>query len=392
MDPLFLEAATRLDVPSIQQWKQDGGKVIGYTCSFVPVELFYAAGILPIRLRGLHATSMEIADAYYGPFVCSFPKAVLQLAGIGRYNFLDGVLITNGCDTMRRLDECWRKMGQDIKGVTPGWFHFLDVPHKPIGHAMDWFVNQLHRLISALEKEYDVTINQDKLVQAIRAQNRIRALLWELETLRRSDTLKVAGTEAYAAIVAGTALPGNLYEKHLADLVAEIPTRQTTLGSTKKRLFLSGSVCDDFELIQLIEQSHAVVTGENVCFGVRSPQDKVDESKEPVTALAEKYLSGSVCPRMMGWYRDRADGLLERIHSQKADGVIMQNIRFCDMHGTANGLFERDLEKNGIPALRIEREYGPLVDCGRLRMRVDAFIEQLSVVRKEACCQPPNGQ
>jgi benzoyl-CoA reductase/2-hydroxyglutaryl-CoA dehydratase subunit BcrC/BadD/HgdB len=126
------------------------------------------------------------------------------------------------------------------------------------------------------------------------------------------------------------------------------------------------------------------VTGENVCFGVRSSQDQVDESKEPVTALAEKYLSGSVCPRMMGWYRDRADGLLERIHSQKADGVIMQNIRFCDMHGTANGLFERDLEKNGVPALRIEREYGPLVDCGRLRMRVDAFIEQLSVVRKGA--------
>ena len=70
--------------------------------------------------------------------------------------------------------------------------------------------------------------------------------------------------------------------------------------------------------------------------------------------------------------------LINRIKGLKADGVIMQNIRFCDLHGSENGLFERDLEKHGLPALRIEREYGPLVDRGRLKMRVDAFIEQLA--------------
>ena len=70
--------------------------------------------------------------------------------------------------------------------------------------------------------------------------------------------------------------------------------------------------------------------------------------------------------------------LMQRIKRLKVDGVILQNIRFCDLHGSENGLFERDLEKNGLPALRIEREYGPLVDRGRLKMRVDAFIEQLT--------------
>ena len=51
MKKVFTEAATRLDIPSIEKWKEDGGRVIGYTCSFIPVELFYAAGILPVRLR-----------------------------------------------------------------------------------------------------------------------------------------------------------------------------------------------------------------------------------------------------------------------------------------------------------------------------------------------------
>lgn len=383
MKKVFLEAATRLDIPSIEKWKEAGGKVVGYTCSFIPVELFYAAGILPVRLRGINATSMEIADAYYGPFVCSFPKALLQLAGSGRYAFLDGVVISNGCDTMRRLDDCWRKMGQDMKGSAPPWFHYVDVPHKPDGHALDWYVNQIKKMIAAVEKQFDVTITKKMLQQAVREQNQIRKLLWKLEKLRQDDCLKVTGAEAYTAIIAGTIMPRDSYAGHLSDLISDIRTRTTDVAANRKRLFLSGSVCDDFDLISLIEESDAVVAGENVCFGVRTEEDMVDETMDPVAALAAKYLSGSVCPRMLGWYRERSAMLMHRIKHLKVDGVIMQNIRFCDLHGSENGLFERDLEKSGLPALRIEREYGPLVDRGRLKMRVDAFIEQLASQTRE---------
>jgi len=378
MTKVFTEAATRLDIPSIQKWKEGGGQVVGYTCSFIPVELFYAAGILPVRLRGINATSMEIADAYYGPFVCSFPKALLQLAGNGRYAFLDGVVISNGCDTMRRLDDCWRKMGQDMQGVAPPWFHYVDVPHKPADHARDWYVNQIKKMMAAVEKQFHVTITEEALRQAVKKQNAVRRLLWELEKLRQADDLKVTGAEAYAAIIAGTVMPRDNYAVHLADLIDDIRTRKADVAANRKRLFLSGSVCDDFDLISLIEESDAVIAGENVCFGVRTAEDYVDETGDPVKALAAKYLSGSVCPRMLGWYRERAALLMNRIQRLKVDGVIMQNIRFCDLHGSENGLFERDLEKNGLPALRIEREYGPLVDRGRLKMRVDAFIEQLA--------------
>jgi len=378
MNKVFLEAATTLGLPALEKWKAAGGKVVGYTCSFTPVELFYAAGILPVRLRGINATGMEMADAYYGPFVCSFPKAILQLAGSGRYAFLDGVVISNGCDTMRRLDDCWRKMGQDMEGTAPPWFHYVDVPHKPDGHARDWYINQIKKMMAAVEEQFDVTITGSALQTAVREQNKVRRLLWELERLRQADRLKVTGSEAYAAIVAGTVMHRDSYAAHLADLIDDIRSRTADVSTRRKRLFLSGSVCDDFELIRLIEESDAVVAGESVCFGVRTGADTVDESGDPVKALADKYLSGSVCPRMMGWYRERAAMLVQRIKALQVDGVILQNIRFCDLHGSENGLFERDLEKSGLPALRIEREYGPLVDRGRLKMRVDAFIEQLA--------------
>ncbi len=373
----FLEAATQIEVESVLKWKENGGKIVGYTCSFMPVEPFYAAGILPIRLRGITAGSMEISDSYYGPFVCSFPKALLQLAGTGHYHFLDGVVISNGCDTLRRLDDCWRKMGEDIKGSAPPWFHYFDVPHKPDGHAFDWYKNQVKKLITAIEKQFDVEITESKLKDAIKNQNQVRKLLWELEKLRREDFVRISGTEAYAAIIAGTVMPVNKYKESLSELIEDIRARKTDIGKDKKKLFIGGSVCDDFELVSLIEKSDAVVVGENVCFGVRNDNDIVDETEEPLAAITAKYLSGSVCPRMMGWYKERSGMIIEKVKQTNADGIILQNIRFCDLHGSENGLLERDLDINGIPSLRIEREHGPLTETARLKMRVDAFVEQL---------------
>jgi len=232
MKDIFFEAATTIEIETVQKWKESGGKIVGYTCSFMPVEPFYAAGILPIRLRGISAGSMEISDAYYGPFVCSFPKAILQLAGTGNYHFLDGAVISNGCDTLRRLDDCWRKMGEDIDGSAPPWFHYFDVPHKPDGHAFDWYKNQVKKLIKAIENQFDVEITDEKLKAAIKNQNNVRKLLWDLEKLRREDPVKISG--ASVMILSLSLLSNSLIRLSLAKmsvLVSEM--RMISLAKTR---------------------------------------------------------------------------------------------------------------------------------------------------------------
>lgn len=377
MGMTLYEAATQTDIASVQDWKEKGGKVVGYTCSFLPVEVFYAAEILPVRLRGIGADSMEIGDAYYGPFACTFPKALLQLAGAEKYRFLDGVVISNGCDAMRRLDDCWRKMGKDIDGTLPPWLHYFDVPHKPDGHAFVWYTNQVKKLIAAVENRFNVTISGEKLKQTIKEQNRVRKLILTMERLRTTDPVAVSGTEAFSALIASTVMPWDHFSELISDLIRTANKRDNSSRKGRKRIFLGGSICDSVDLVSLIEDAGAVVVGENLCFGIRNENELVAEDDHPVEALTRRYLSGSACPRMFGWYKARLKTVAERIRAANVDGVILQNIRFCDMHGTENGLMERDLEQIGIPCLRIEKEYGPLTETGRLKMRISAFIEQL---------------
>ena len=376
--PFFLDAVTRIENDAITKWKQSGKKVVGYTCSYVPPEIFHAAGILPVRLRGIETEGMEIGDTYFGPFICSFPKCLLQLAGKGVFSFLDGVLIIPGCDAMRRLDENWRKAGEDHQGIVPVWFEYFDVPHKSEVHGMKWFVQEIRNLVERIEQQFGVSITGAALRESIREYNRGRRLLKAVETLRAEENVRVSGTEVFAATVAGTVLPREEYTRQLKKWLAGLARRDPP-GNGQKRLMVIGSISDEIDLFQLIESgTGAVVVAENLCFGVRYEENEISEDGDPIMSLARHYLEKSVCPRMFGKYKQRLALLKEKIERARVDGVIMQNIRFCDLHGSENGLFERDLEAEGVPCLRIEREYGPLTETGRIKLRIDAFLERIA--------------
>ena len=371
------EATSTLSNPYLKKWKNAGKAIIGYPCTFVPEEIIHAAGMLPYRLRGIGTTSLSIGDTYFGPVICSFPKCVLQLAGQESYRFLDGVIITNGCDSMRRLDECWRKAGEDIAGILPGYFRYFGVPHKTASYSFDWFEQEIRELIRSIEEHFGLQITDSALRKSIRLYNSSRKLLQRIDELRSCPEVRISGQDALAVVLAGSSMPRERYTSILEGLVKTLESAPG-LAEGKKRLMLVGSASDDLDFIRLIEDSGAIVVADTLCFGARSYSDLTDEKGDPVSALSRRYLSNSLCPRMFGYYRNRLSCILDTAKKARVDGVILQNIRFCDLHGSENGIFERDLEARGIPCMRMEREYGPLVETGRIRMRIDAFLERIA--------------
>ncbi len=375
----FMQAATGLNHPGITQWKENGGAIVGYSCSYLPAELIHAAGILPIRLRGIETTGMDMGDAYFGPYICSYPKCILQQAAQGGYQMLDGAVITPGCDSMRRLFECWRKAGEDHQGVVPGFFYYFDVPHKTVDHRMKWFVDEIDSIQKAIETHFEVEITVESLHRSIATYNQGRKLMRDLERFRTQLPAPISGTEAFAISIAGTTLPREEFNATLSNFLETLENRSDKNPENPKRLMVIGSISDDLDLIKLIESNEkALVVADNLCFGVRHDAEEIPVTDNPLEALAQSYLGASTCPRMFGQYKERLAILEKKVESYSVDGVILQNIRFCDLHGSENGLFERDLEKQGIPCLKLEREYGPLADTGRLKMRLDAFMERIS--------------
>jgi bcr-type benzoyl-CoA reductase subunit C len=371
------KAANTLENQYIQKWKKSGGKVVGYSCTFIPEEIIHAAGLMPFRLRGIGTMSLSIGDSYFGPVICSFPKCMLQLAGQGTYRFLDGAIITNGCDSMRRLEECWRKASDDYPGTLPEYYEFFSVPHKAVDYSIAFYGGELRNMIETLEKHFGASISDEALRESIALYNEGRKCLQKLDGLRYSEKAPITGEDAMAILIAGHAIPREEFNGILKGIIEDLE-KTASKAENKKRLMLVGSASDDLDFIRAIEEAGAIVVADTICFGSRTYSNLVDEQAAPVHALSSHYLNHSICPRMLGYYKSRLAYIMETAKKAKVDGIILQNVRFCDLHGSENGVFERDLEAAGIPCMRLEREYGPLVETGRIRMRIDAFMERIA--------------
>jgi benzoyl-CoA reductase subunit C len=341
MMPEWVEAAIVLETRFIKEWKAAGKKIVGYTCSYLPDEVFHATGILPFRLRGYGAEECSIGDTYFGPFICSLPKCMLQLAGEGRLRFLDGAIITPGCDSMRRLDECWRKAGDDHEGIVPGFFFHFGVPHKFSDYTVHWFTDEIRRLIMAVETHFGVAVTEEGLRESIRVYNRGRALLQQFDRFRTAPNPPITGAEALAVILAGTAIGRDAYNSCLDAFLDELTDRAET-RTDRIRLMLVGSANDDVELVRVIEGNRALVVADNLCFSARFHLDPVAEDGDLVEALARHYLQKNECPRMYGQYRQRRqaeqhqdaaalDERLERLNTFLLDAAFVRNPRLKQM-------------------------------------------------------------
>ncbi|MBM3132872.1 MAG: 2-hydroxyacyl-CoA dehydratase, partial [Chloroflexi bacterium] len=82
------EAANTLANPEIQKWKGNGGRVIGYFCSAMPVEMITAAGMLPFRIRATGSQGTELSDAFFSAINCTFPRHAFNMALKGEFDFL----------------------------------------------------------------------------------------------------------------------------------------------------------------------------------------------------------------------------------------------------------------------------------------------------------------
>lgn len=354
----------------VRRWKAEGGKVLGYACVATPVEIIEAAGILPYRIKAFGHPDTELGDSYLARFNCRFCRSCLQLGLDGTYDFLDGLIETNGCDHLRGMFENWQYARKY------GFFHYLKVPHFVRRDSLEYFAEELHLLRLALEEHFGVEVTDDAVREAIGTVNQVQARLRELYALREEDEPRLSGAEVLQVVCTGSSMRAADFLALLDRLVKEGSSRPGLQG--RARLLFLGSATDEVELVAGIEDQGALVVADALCYGSRSFWGREGESvDEPLDYLAQKYLGNLFCPRMFTEYERRLGFILERARQARVDGAIITYNKFCDLHGVESVSLRRDLERKGIPVLVLEKDYGSPADAGRIRTRVQAFLERI---------------
>lgn len=362
---------------TVKEFKDRGENVVGTFCTYTPKEVIYAANAYPISLCSVSEETIPAAEKHLPKNLCPLVKASYGFAITDKcpyMYFADMVVGETTCDGKKKMYEL---LGE-IKDT-----HVMELPQTQDGdRAIDLWKSEIKRLIKKLEDKFSVEVTEEKLKESIKSCNEDRRLLKEFHELGKIKPSIISGFEIF------TVLNGSNYtfdrekmRKNVRELIEYLKKKQTE-NNTKytdktPRILVTGCPIGGVaeKVIKSIEDSGAVVVALENCQGYKELHEEVDETIDPIEAIAKKYLN--IPCSVMTPNNKRKELLKDMVDEYKVDGVIDVVLQACHTYSIESYSIKRFLTKERDTAyMALETDYST-GDTGQLKTRIEAFIEML---------------
>ena len=369
----------------VEQAKAEGKLAIGYTCFHIPEVLLNVPGCFSVRLRAPRTGSIDIATYYMSNYTCEFARSLVERGIEGGFNFLDGLAGVDACSMMNRFYEHFELLKMNEK---PNFFvTHCDMPYKVVDYSVRHYVKQMKiRLLDIMQKNYGVDISDEAIRRAVEEHNEVCRIISEISEMRKADNPVITGYEFHVLNLVSYTCPKYLILPYLRETLAELRERKPDPKPWyRARVAVVGSEIDDPSLTKMLEDCGAMVVVDRYCYG-STPGREVIELNDDEPALEQicrHYMKVSECARYIAdekvqQRRDTADRLAREYN---ADGIIYEQMKFCDFWGFERALVSYIMSTEmGWPVLSIDRPYNAK-SSGQLRTRFQAFVESLEIKR-----------
>ena len=376
---LLQEANNELVVQAVNE----GRYALGYNCYYIPETLLNLPGCFSSRLRAPRCTSTDVASYYMTTRTCPYARSILERAIEGGYNYLNALFGAECCATMERMEEHFfliNPVKNEKFFVTQ-----IDPPMKGDQTNLDYYKAQLKlKVVDKLHDEYGIDTSDAAMRKAIEDHNEISRIITEIGNFRKADNPNITGYEFHVIELVSQVCPHDLIKPYLEETLEELKTREPEEKFPfRAKVVLVGSEVDDPEFTKLIESCGAMVVADRYCFGSFPGREQIEirDGETAFDAICRHYLHWNQCARFMdGEKIDQRHREVKRlVYEFKADGVIYENMKFCEFWSyekvLCHHIFTNEM---GIPTCTIEKEYA-LGAAGQLRTRFQAFIESREI-------------
>ncbi|MEO5361105.1 MAG: 2-hydroxyacyl-CoA dehydratase family protein [Nitrospirota bacterium] len=369
-----------LRIEELIQAKEQGKKVIGTFCIFVPEELILAVDGVCIGLCSGAEVGSDSAETHIPRNTCALIKSFIgfKMSGLCPYvETTDLIVGETTCDGKKKAYEVFNKI--------TGKVYVMEVPNKKNDSDMRLWKQEIRQFAEKLQAVTSKQITLDKLREAVKIVNEKRLALQRLSRLRGNDPAPISGLDALLINQISFFDDPVRFTAKLNELCDELDQRigKGVAPAGSPRIMIAGSpmAIPNWKLHAVIESSGAVVVGEEACVGERNYRTLLDETfdsvEDAIDMIAERYLTidcACFTPN-----DDRLDNIISMADKLRADGVIHYALLFCTIYMMESYKVQNSLKEKDMPFLRIETDYS-LEDMGQLKTRVEAFIEMIKGV------------
>jgi benzoyl-CoA reductase/2-hydroxyglutaryl-CoA dehydratase subunit BcrC/BadD/HgdB len=368
-----------LRIEEIVQAKEEGRKVIGTFCVYVPEELILSVDGVCIGLCAGADVGTDEAEKYIPRNTCALIKAFMgfKLAGLCPYiQTTDLIVGETTCDGKKKAYEIFDEITKKV--------YVMELPSMKREDGKRLWENEIRRFAAKLEEISGKKITLEKLKESSKIVNNKRKALQRLSSLRAADPSPISGLDAllvnqvsfYDDPVRFTAKVNELCD----ELEGRVKSGDGVSTKGSRRLLISGSpmAIPNWKLHAIIEGIGATVVGEESCVGERNFRTLLNDNftsvEEALHNLAERYMTidcACFTPN-----DERMTNIVDMTKKLKAHGVIHYALQFCTPYMVEAHRAKNAVEKAGIPFIKIETDYS-MEDMGQLKTRVEAFLEMI---------------
>ena len=351
-----------------------GQKIVGLYCAFTPKELVAAAGGIPVALCSGSESSFPAAEKHLPVNLCpliksSYGHAVADTCPY--FHMVDFLLADTTCDGKKKMFELLNR----IKPV-----HMLMLPQTGDGSdTLAYWGTEIHKARAFLEKMIGTRVSDTALNEQIRLYNRLRRTIRKVFELNRGDFPLVFGSEIDKIISSGG------FECDVAQRILDMETAMADIRERAKsedfktqmkkrpRVLMTGCPTTNKKVLHLVERCGGAVVAMETCGGLKTCGSPVEETQDPLFALARRYLK-TACSCMSQNSR-RLDLIGELIQEFRVDGVVELTWNACHTYNVEAFQVREAVENQfDTPYLQIATDYSEN-DIGQLETRVEAFLE-----------------
>ena len=343
-----------------------GTAIIGYFCTYTPLELIHSMGFVPARITG-SSRRTEKAYSLVPSFICPYMRGALEKGISGEYDFLSGIIQGYTCDAACGMVNIWE---ENIGGRL---FYSLPIPYNKSARAGEFMRSRILDLVKMLES-IGGSFREDKLKSSLELYAGIRRAVLDMYAMRYRGSLPLSARDFLYVILAGSITPPEDYLAMIKKLMSSFDMKAAPRTGGVPVL-VSGSVIENTRLFEIIEDCGGRVVADDLCTGYRNFSPPSGSGRDAVDALIDRYMNRFPCPSRSR-VLERLPHITDLIRTSGAKGMLFLFQKFCTPHLADHPVLVRELNAKGIPSLAIEVEES-LDAEGQFITRIESFLEIL---------------
>ena len=355
---------------AMDDYKKETGKgAVGIMPVYCPEEIVHAAGYLPIGMWGAQKKQISKARTYLPPFACSIMQSVMELQLEGVYDYLEAVIFSVPCDTLKCMSQKWNRPVPAIVFTHPQ-------NRKIAKDAANVFAREEFNIVKEkLEDILDVHISNKAIKNSIAVYNENRAACREFSDVAAEYAAVVTPSDRHAVIKARWFMEKSRHTALVKELIAALKAEPAPEFKGKK-IIVTGIQVEPYDVLDIFQENGFAIVADDLAQETRNFRQDVPDDDDALMALARAWNEFDGCSLATDANKPKGQMIIDAVKKYGADAVVVCMMKFCDPEEFDYPILLQEFEAAGVKNLYIEVDQESTA-FEQVKTRIQTFAEIL---------------